>query len=92
MTVANRSQLGFPEYRSARIRSFGEVTEPEGCSFDPFDEIVEGFGGSIRYLGGSSEMRGESVVCCREPRPVCGACGGSVWSKGERRSPLEQTI
>ena len=24
------------------------------------------------------------VIRSRKPRPVCGACGGSVWSKGER--------
>ena len=30
----------------------GEVGEPEGCAFDPFDEVVRGLGGGVGDPGG----------------------------------------
>ena len=42
--------VGFPGVEKGADSVVREVTKPEGCSFDPFDEVVEGFGGSVGYL------------------------------------------
>ena len=48
VTVARRSQLGFPGVEKGADSVVREVGSPKRCSFDPFDEVdevVEGFGG-----------------------------------------------
>ena len=42
--------VGFPGVEKGADSVVREVAKPERCSFDPFDEVVEGFGGSVGYL------------------------------------------
>ena len=51
VTVESRFPVGFPgvEQRSGSV--VGEVAEPEGDSFDSFDQVVDRFGGSVRDAG-----------------------------------------
>ena len=48
--MANRFQLGFARVEECSDSVVREVAEPERDPFDPLDEVVEGFGGSVGYL------------------------------------------
>ena len=43
--------VGFAGVEEGSDSVVGEVAEPEGCSFDAFDEVVERFGGSVGHAG-----------------------------------------
>ena len=49
-------------------------------------ELLVGLG-DVDLVGIDDSAEGtplEVVIRSRRPRPVCGDCGGGVWSKGER--------